>query len=195
MSVNLQKGDRVNLTKENNDVPEILVGLGWDSQKNARRFLVPRTTSIDCDASALLLRDGKLLNKKDLVYFGNLQHDSEAVVHMGDNLNGIGEGDDEQIKVELGKLPKCYDRIVIAVNVYEPIARKQHFGLIKNVFIRLVDMSSKTEICRYKLTEDCAEKTALIFGEFIRNGDEWSFSALGQATEDTGLNELIKKYM
>lgn len=195
MSVNLQKGDKVNLTKENNGLSSILIGLGWDAKKQNKGLFMLRKPHIDCDASALLLQNGRLVSKKDLVYFGNLNHSTDAVIHMGDNLTGTGDGDDEQIIVELNKLPECYDRIVIVVNVYEPVARKQHFGLINNVFIRLVDMNNEKEIYRYELTDDYTEKTSLIFGEFCKTDGEWIFNAIGQGTEDTALNELIKKYM
>ena len=133
--------------------------------------------------------------KKDLVYFGNLRHSSGAVMHMGDNLTGAGDGDDEQIVVELNSLPECYDRIVIVVNIYESVARKQHFGLIKNAFIRLVDANKGTEMYKYNLTEDYSGKTAMIFGEVYRHNGEWKFSAVGQGTNDPGLGEMIKNYM
>lgn len=195
MSVNLRKGEQINLTKDNNELPSILIGLGWDAKQQSKGFFSLRKPPIDCDASVFLLQNSRLVSKKDLIYFGNLNHSTDAVIHMGDNLTGTGEGDDEQIVVELNKLPDYYDRIVIAVNVYEPVARKQHFGLIDNVFIRLVDMNTETEICRYNLTDDYMEKTALIFGEFCRINGEWIFRAIGQGTTDTELSELIKKYM
>lgn len=195
MSISLQKGQKVSLSKENEGLSKLLIGLGWDEVKQSRGFFAPKPQPIDCDASAILLQNGKLMGKKDLVYFGNLKHSSGAVSHMGDNLTGAGDGDDEQIMVDLNSLPLCYDKIVIVVNIYESTARKQHFGLIKNAFIRLVDASKGVEMYKYNLTEDYSGRTAMIFGEVYRHEGEWKFSAIGQGTNDPGLGELIKKYM
>jgi len=195
MSISLQKGQKVSLSKENAGLSKLLIGLGWDEVKQSRGFFAPKPQPIDCDASAILLQNGKLMGKKDLVYFGNLRHSSGAIMHMGDNLTGAGDGDDEQIMVELNNLPDCYDRIVIVVNIYESVARKQHFGLIKNAFIRLVDANKGTEMYKYNLTEDYSGKTAMIFGEVYRHNGEWKFSAVGQGTNDPGLGEMIKNYM
>lgn len=195
MSISLQKGQKVSLSKENAGLSKLLIGLGWDEVKQSRGFFAPKPQPIDCDASAILLQNGKLMGKKDLVYFGNLKHSSGAVSHMGDNLTGAGDGDDEQIMVDLNSLPLCYDKIVIVVNIYESTARKQHFGLIKNAFIRLVDASKGVEMYKYNLTEDYSGRTAMIFGEVYRHEGEWKFSAIGQGTNDPGLGELIKKYM
>ena len=195
MSISLQKGQKVSLSKEQAGLSKLLIGLGWDEVKQSRGLFAPKPQPIDCDASAILLQNGKLMGKKDLVYFGNLRHSSGAIMHMGDNLTGAGDGDDEQIMVELNNLPDCYDRIVIVVNIYESVARKQHFGLIKNAFIRLVDANKGTEMYKYNLTEDYSGKTAMIFGEVYRHNGEWKFSAVGQGTNDPGLGEMIKNYM
>ena len=195
MSISLQKGQKVSLSKDNAGLSKVVIGLGWDEVKQSRGLFAPKPQPIDCDASAILLQNGKLVGKKDLVYFGNLRHSSGAVQHMGDNLTGAGDGDDEQIVVELQKLPAEYDRIIIVVNIYESVARKQHFGLIRNAFIRLVDAGTGTEMYRYNLTEDYSGKTAMIFGEVYRHDGEWEFTAVGQGTNDPGLSELIKRYM
>ena len=154
MPVSLQKGQKVSLTKENAGLSNVLIGLGWDEDKRSRGgFFAPKPQAIDCDASALLLKGGKLYDKSDIIYFGNLQHKTGAVWHMGDNLTGAGEGDDEQIVVDLSRLPAEYDRIVIVVNIYQALQRKQHFGMIENAFIRLVDGKTNREMCKYNLTE------------------------------------------
>ena len=150
--------------------------------------------AIDCDASALLLQDGKLRNWKDVVYFGALRHGSGAVQHMGDNLTGAGEGDDEQIVIELDKVPAQYDRIVVVVNIFRAEARHQHFGMIENAFIRIVDARNNQELCRFNLSEHYDGMTAMIFGEVYRHGNEWKFNAIGQATTDPSLQALSKRY-
>ena len=196
MSISLQKGQKVSLSKENAGLSTVLVGLGWDEAPQKRGFLGLKTQQdIDCDASAILLKDGKLRNNGDLVYFGNLVHKSGTVRHMGDNLTGAGEGDDEQILMDLSKIPAEYDRIVIVVNIYDAVRRKQQFCLIRNAFIRLVDGRNNREMCKYNLTEDYSGMTAMIFGEIYRYNGEWKFSAIGQGTNDPSLGDLCKRYV
>ena len=142
-----------------------------------------------------MLRDGKFVDKHDVVYFGNLAHKSGSVSHQGDNLTGAGEGDDEQIIIDLSKVPAEYDKIVMVVNIYDAVPRRQHFGMIKNAFIRLVDARNNNEMFRYNLTEDYSGMTAMIFGEIYRYNGEWKFSAIGQGTKDPGLAELSRRYM
>nr|WP_027870910.1 TerD family protein [[Eubacterium] cellulosolvens] len=202
MSVSLQKGQKVSLSKDNAGLGKVIVGLGWDE--------APRTSgggllgalfgggggqNIDCDASALLLQDGKLRDKGDIIYYGNLKHASGTVQHMGDNLTGEGDGDDEQIVIDLSSIPAKYDRIVIVVNIYQGVQRKQHFGMIQNAFARIVDQRNNQELCRYNLTEDYSGQLALIFGEVYRHNGEWKFNAIGQGTQDPGLGELTRRYM
>ncbi len=196
MSVSLQKGQKVSLSKEHAGLSKMMVGLGWDEAQKAKGgFFAPKPKPIDCDASALLLKNGRLCDKSDIVYFGNLGHKTGAIQHMGDNLTGAGDGDDEQILVDLGKIPAEYDRIVIVVNIYQAVSRKQHFGMIKNAFIRLVDQRNNGEICKYNLSDDYSGMTAMIFGEIYRHNGEWKFSAVGQGTTDPGLGELANRYV
>ena len=202
MSVSLQKGQKVSLSKEGKEgLNRVIVGLGWDEAQPQRGgglfgglFSAP-PQSIDCDASALLLQNGKLTDKGDIVYFGNLRHRSGAVQHMGDNLTGAGAGDDEQIVIELDRVPAEYDRIVMVVNIYQAMARKQHFGMIRNAFIRIVDARNNQELCRYNLSDNYDDMTAMIFGEVYRHNGEWKFNAIGQATKDPGLGELSRRYI
>ena len=195
MSVNLQKGQKVDLTKGNTGLKTIVVGLGWDEAP--RGFsLFQKREDIDCDASGILVNaaSGKLNGAMDVVYFGNLQHRSGAVRHMGDNLTGAGDGDDEQILVELNKLGNEYSKIVFVVNIYQAMQRKQHFGMIKNAFIRIVDADTKTELCKYNLSENYDGKTAMIFGELYLYNGEWKFGAIGEGTNDNSISELAARY-
>ena len=194
MSISLQKGQKVSLTKESAGLSKVIIGLGWDEVKRSKGFFAPKPQPIDCDASALLLHDGKLSYKEDIVYFGNLRHPTGTVQHMGDNLTGAGEGDDEQIIVDLEGIPAEYDKIVLVVNIYQAVQRQQHFGMIQNAFIRLVDGKTNKEICKYNLTEDYSNMTAMIFGEVYRHNGEWKFNAIGQGTNDPGLGELANRY-
>lgn len=195
MSVKLQKGQKVSLSKEHAGLSKIVVGLGWDEVERKRGFFAPKPQDIDCDAFALLLQNGKLADKNDIVYFGNLTHYTNSVKHMGDNLTGAGDGDDEQIVIDLNAVPEKYDRIVIAVNIYQAYQRKQHFGMIKNAFIRLVDARNGQEMCIYNLTEDYSNKTAMLFGEVYRYNGEWKFNAVGQGTAEGSIGEFAERYL
>lgn len=194
MSVKLQKGQKVSLSKDNAGLSRIVVGLGWDEVKQPRKLFGPKTQDIDCDAFAILLQNGKLLSNQDIVYFKNLTHISGAVRHMGDNLTGAGDGDDEQIVIDLNAVPSQYDRIVLAVNIYQAYARNQHFGMIENAFIRLVDARNNNEMCIYNLSENYSGMTAMLFGEVYRYNGEWKFSAVGQGTTDGSIGEFVKRY-
>lgn len=201
MGVSLQKGQKVSLTKDNAGLAKIIVGLGWDEvQKSGGggffgSLFGSSPQAIDCDASAIMLRNGKFVDMADLVYFGNLRHSSGTVIHQGDNLTGAGDGDDEQIVIDLSRVPAQYDKIVVVVNIYQAVKRRQHFGMIQNAFIRLVDARNNHEMCKYNLTDNYSGMTAMIFGEVYRYNGEWKFSAIGQGTTDPGLSELCKRYV
>ena len=191
MGVSLQKGQKVSLTKDNAGLSRVVIGLGWDEVQQKRGFFAPKPQEIDCDASAFLLADGKLRGVDDIVYFGNLRHKSGTVQHMGDNLTGAGDGDDEQIVVELDRVPAEYDRIVLVVNIYQADKRKQHFGMIQNAFIRIVDSRNNQELCKYNLSDNYDGMTAMIFGEVYRHNGEWKFNAIGQ---DVQLGQLANRF-
>ena len=200
MAVSLVKGQKVNLKKSDGSaLGKVMIGLGWDpvEKSSGGGFLSSIFSSgnadIDCDASVFLLQNGKLTGAKDVVYFGNLQHSSGAVRHMGDNLTGAGDGDDEEVFVDLNAVPNNYDKLVFVVNIYKSAERKQHFGMIANAFIRIID-DKGTEFCRYNLSEKYDGMTAMIFGEIYRYNGEWKFNAIGQATKDNSLDELSRRY-
>jgi len=211
MSVNLQKGQKVDLTKGNAGLKRVMVGLGWDeAPASGKGFLGSllggqNKQDIDCDASAILcgaggkIQNGPLMNGKnlhqDVVFFGNLEHQSRCVKHYGDNLTGAGAGDDEQIMVNLTDMPQNYEKIVFVVNIYQSEQRKQHFGMIKNSFIRLVDADTNQELIRYNLSENYDNMTAMIFGEIYRYQGEWKFNAIGQATTDGNIVQIANRYI
>lgn len=197
MSVSLQKGQKVSLSKGNAGLAKVMVGLGWDEieRPSFGGIFRRKPQAIDCDASVLLLKGGKFVEMSDLVYFQNLRHRSGSVIHQGDNLTGAGAGDDEQILIDLSTLPQEYDKIVFVVNIYQAIQRGQHFGMIQNAFIRLVNMAGNNEMFRYNLTEDYSGMTAMIFGEMYTYHGEWKFNAIGQGTGDPGLGELCRRFV
>lgn len=200
MGVNLQKGQKVNLKKSDGQaLSRIRIGLGWDpvEQKKGGLFgsiFGGSAPDIDCDASVIVCKGGRLASRDDVVYFGNLKHSSGAIRHTGDNLTGEGEGDDEQILVDLTAVPADYDKLVFVVNIYDCESRKQDFGMIANAFIRICDENTGEEFCRYNLSESYAGMTAMIFGEIYRYNGEWKFNAIGQGTKDTGLSALARRY-
>ena len=195
MSVSLQKGQKVSLTKDNAGLSRIIIGLGWDEVEQKRGFFAPKPQEIDCDASAILLTNGRLVDKNDIVYFGNLTNSSRTVMHQGDNLTGAGEGDDEQIKIDLSKVPAEITKIAFTVTIYEAEARRQNFGQVSNAYIRIVDEGTNTEIIRFDLGEDFSIETAVVVGELYKHNGEWKFSAVGQGTTDASLGELANRYI
>lgn len=195
MSVNLQKGQKVELRKsDGGTLRRVMVGLGWDEVKRKGGFFAPKPQDIDCDASAFVCVGGKLISNEDVVYFHNLTHSSGAVRHMGDNLTGAGEGDDEQILVDLSALPGQYDKIIFVVNIYQAQQRSQHFGLIQNAFIRICDAETNQELCKYNLSENYDGMTAMVFGELYLYKGQWKFNAIGQPSRDNSISELAARF-
>lgn len=195
MAISLAKGQKVSLTKEYAGLKRVMVGLGWDKVKPSGLTFGGKVQDIDCDAMAFLLdSSGHIADKEDVVYFGNLQHISGCVTHMGDNLTGEGEGDDEKIIVDLAYLPAQYQRIVIPVSIYKASVRNQQFGMIENAFIRIVDADTKQELCRYNLSENYEGMTAMIFGELYRYKGEWKFGAVGQPLKIWSVAQLAERY-
>ncbi|MDE6781806.1 MAG: TerD family protein [Ruminococcus sp.] len=203
MSINLQKGQKIDLTKGGGGLKKVMVGLGWDEAKPNGGFLKMlfgvQPASIDCDASAIVCgSNGKLYSndaKQSVVYFGKLKHPTGAIVHQGDNLTGAGEGDDEQIMVDISRLPSDVGKVVFVVNIYNARTKGQHFGMIENAFIRLVNMENNQEICRYNLSDNYNNMTGLVVGEIYRKGSEWKFNAIGQPVKEASrLDALISLY-
>jgi len=188
MGINLQKGGKADLTKGNAGLSTVIIGLGWDPYKYSGSF------EFDLDAAAFLLTEtGKIKKDTDFVFYNNLKHPSGSVIHMGDNLTGEGEGDDEQIIVDLKKVPMDIVKIAITVTIHEAESRNQNFGQISNAFIRVLNQSDNKEIVKFDLGEDFSVETAVIFGELYRHNGEWKFSAVGEGFKG-GLIALCKNF-
>lgn len=189
--VSLQKGQKISLAKEAGaaGLREVIVGLGWDVKKKLGSF----GSDYDLDASVALCQNGKVVDKHDVVYYGNLTHPSGAVRHCGDNLTGEGDGDDEQIILKLDSIPECYDKIIIFVNIYRAIKRKQDFGQVVNAYMHLVNYDGK-ELCRYNLSDNYNGMTAMIFGEVYRHNGEWKVNAIGQGTTDANITDVVRRF-
>jgi stress response protein SCP2 len=202
LAISLQKGQRVDLTKGNPGLSKILVGLGWDPVQSSgggglfgSLFGGGGSTNIDCDASVIMLgANDKIQNNNDVIYFGNLKSRDGSVQHSGDNLTGDGDGDDEQVMVELSRVPSNVQKLVFVVNIYDCVKRKQHFGMIKNAFIRVVNPANQQELIRYNLSDDYHGNTCLVVGEIYRHNTEWKFAAVGTGTNASGLSEVVRNY-
>lgn len=198
MALTLQKGGNISLTKEAPGLTKAMLGLGWDARSTDG-------APFDLDASALLLgADGKVRSGSDFVFY-NQKGDvtaangvdadlaSASVVHLGDNLTGSGDGDDEEITVDLTRVPADVERIVFSVSIHEADVRRQSFGQVSNAFIRLVDSANDSEVVRYDLSEDASGETALNFAELYRNNGGWKFRAVGQGYA-TGLAGIASDF-
>lgn len=187
MSISLSKGGNVSLSKEAPGLKKIRVGLGWDARATDG-------APFDLDASAFLLgANDKVRGDHDFIFYNQLQSKDGAVKHQGDNLTGEGEGDDEQIIVDLEKVSEDTQKIVFVVTIHEADARKQNFGQVRNAFIRVVNEENSHEIVKFDLSEDMSTETAVIFGEIYRHQGEWKFRAVGQGSKG-GLRALASQY-
>lgn len=188
MPVNLQKGQKVDLTKGNPGLTKVVVGLGWDVNQ------FDTGGEFDLDTAAFCLGDsGKVTKSEDFVFYGNLNHPSGCAQHMGDNLTGAGDGDDEQIKINLTAVPPEITKIAFTATIYEAEARRQNFGQVNNAFIRICNEATGEELMRYDLGEDFSIETAVIFGELYKNQGEWKFNAIGSGYQG-GLAALCANY-
>ncbi len=188
MPINLTKGQKVNLSKDNPGLKNILVGLGWDV--NA----FDSGADFDLDASAFLAgANGKCPTDTDFIFYGNLEHQSGAVKHMGDNLTGEGDGDDEQIEVDLSMVPGNIEKIAFTVTIYDAEKRRQNFGQVSNAYIHILDTATNTELLRFDLGEDFSIETAVVVGELYKHNGEWKFNAIGSGFQG-GLAALCAHY-
>ena len=190
MAVSLTKGQRVSLEKVAPGLTEIFIGLGWDIKATDTGY------DFDLDSSVFLLGSNeKLISDNHFVFYNNLTSPDadKSVHHMGDNLTGVGEGDDEVIKVNLKKVPNDVQKIVVAVTIHEAQQRSQNFGQIRNAFVRVVNAQSKQEVIRYDLVEDYSIETALIMAELYRKDGEWRLNAVGAGYQG-GLQAILNRY-
>ena len=188
MAVCLTKGQKIDLTRGAPSLKKLIIGLGWDTNQ------YHGGADFDLDASAFLLGpSSKVPRDEDFVFYGNLKHDSGAVTHMGDNLTGEGDGDDEQLVVDLSKVPSYITKIDFTVTIYDADVRRQNFGQVENAYIRVVDALTNREIVRYDLGEDFSIETAVVVGEIYRYNGEWKFNAIGSGFRG-GLEALCRYF-
>jgi tellurium resistance protein TerD len=187
MAISLQKGGNVNLSKEAPGLAKMTIGLGWDTRATDG-------AGFDLDGAVFLLNTGgKVRTDADFIFYNNLKSIDGSIVHSGDNLTGAGEGDDETVTIDLGKVPADVDKIVVGVTIHEAETRRQNFGMVSKAFIRCVNADGGSEIARYDLSEDGSTEAAMVFGEVYRHGADWKFRAIGQGFQG-GLGPLAKSF-
>ncbi|GAA3969078.1 TerD family protein [Mucilaginibacter dorajii] len=183
MAINLQKGQR-----ESIHAPKFTIGLGWDTNSSSTG------SAFDLDASVFILGDNKrLVADEYFVFYNNLKSPDSAVEHTGDNLTGDGDGDDEQVKVDLSKVDSKVSEICIVVTIHEAEARRQNFGQVRNSFIRVFDAETGADILKYELEEDFSIETAVEFGRIYKKDNNWKFEAVGVGMKG-GLQDYLNKY-
>lgn len=188
MAIQLSKGQRIDLTKDNPALSKIIIGLGWDIKN------YDGGQDYDLDASAFLLNNaGKCRQDLDFIFYNNLQSTDGSVRHTGDNRTGEGDGDDEQIAVDLSAVPADVDKIAFTVTIHDAEARNQNFGQVSNAFARLVDEDTGQEVLRFDLGEDFSIETAVVFCELYRHNSDWKFNAVGAGFQG-GLAALVNAY-
>ncbi|GGA33222.1 TerD family protein [Psychrobacillus lasiicapitis] len=186
--INLSKGQKIDLTKTNPGLKNVIVGLGWDTNRYSGG------NDFDLDASAFIVDgNGKAFNEKSFIFYNNLQSEDGSVIHTGDNRTGVGDGDDEQLLVKLPLVPSVVQKVVFTVTIHDAELRKQNFGQVSNAFIRIVNEDTNEEIVRYDLGEDFSIETALVVGEIYRHNNEWKFNAIGSGFQG-GLAALITEF-
>lgn len=188
MGITLAKGQKVDLTKGNPGLKHVLIGLGWDTNKYDCAF------DFDLDTAAFLVgENGKVTNDLDFVFYNNVNHSSGSVNHLGDNRTGEGDGDDEQIKVDLSLIPSNINKVAFTVTIHDAQDRRQNFGQVSNSYIRVVDVDKNEELIKFELGEDFSIETAVVVAEIYRHNGEWKFNALGSGFEG-GLAALCNNF-
>jgi len=183
MAINLQKGQR-----ENINAPKFTIGLGWDTNSSSTG------TQFDLDASVFILGENKkLISDSHLIFYNNLKSPDEAVQHTGDNLTGDGDGDDEQIRIDLTKIAASVKELIIVVTIDQAESRGQNFGQVRNSFVRIIDDNNETELVKFELDEDFSIETAIEFGRLYNREGQWKFEAVGMGMKG-GLQDYLNKY-
>ncbi len=185
MAISLQKGGRFNLTKKEPSLSKIMIGLGWEMKPGS---------ALDLDTSVFMLGENhKLPQDEYFVFYNNLRSPDSAVQHTGDNRNGAGEGDDEMILANLNKIDPVVSELLVVASIHDALTRNHHFGLLKEAYIRLMDVENNREILRYDLDDQFADYTEVEFGRLKRLHNEWYFIASGEGSKQ-GLEGYVNTY-
>lgn len=181
-SVILTKGESVNLTKKAPGLKKVFAAAGWDPSDSNK------TMDLDLAVFALDANNKTVGGKDGFIYFGNKESADGSIKHSGDNLTGDGEGDDEQIGIDLEKLPTTVTKIAVVLAIYQAATKGQNLSDLKNSFVRVVNQADNAEIAKFEITAGMTGDS-IMYGEFTRGTDnEWSFLAVGEA----GTGEFAK---
>jgi tellurium resistance protein TerD len=187
MALTLEKGGNLSLTKSDPTLLHARIGLGWDAR-------VTNGADFDLDASAILVgANGKVRSDDDFIFYNQLEDKAGSVIHQGDNRTGAGDGDDEQIVVNLSLIPADIEKVVIVVSIDKAQERGQSFGQVRNSYIRVLNDDTDTEIVRYDLGEEVAAENSVLFADIYKHGGEWKFRAVGQGYTD-GLGGIARDF-
>ncbi|MBD0254295.1 MAG: TerD family protein [Cytophagales bacterium] len=173
MSINLKKGGSINLTKQMPKLNKVMVGLGWEMS----------SFTVDLDASVFMLgANNRLLSDEYFVFYNNLKSPDGSVQHLGDNRSGSTEDDDEVILANLVNINPAAQDLVICVSIHDANVRRHNFGLLRDAYIRIVDVDNQKEVARYDLDASHATENAVVFGRLRKTGSDWHFQAASQGT-------------
>ncbi len=189
MSVSIQKGERINLSKAAPGLTQVGIGLGWDVNAT------DTGTAFDLDASVFMIgENGKIPADEYFVFYNNLNSPDGSVKHLGDSLTGEGSGDDETLEIDLDKVNPDVKEVIFVVTIHEADKRRQNFGQVRNSFIRIYDKNTEAEVAKYDLEEDFSRETAVEFGRLYQKQGEWRFQAVGQGY-NAGLQSFVDRYI
>lgn len=188
--IKLTKGSTININKRAPSLRKVRVGLGWDTASNSR-------FEFDLDASAFVCRieDGnpKLLSNEHFVFYNNPRDPDNALQHTGDNRTGLGDGDDESIIVDLGRMNPNANEISFIVTIHDAHTRGQNFGQVRNSYIAIYNDETGEELAKYRLEDEFSTQIAVQFGSLYREGNDWTFKAVGHGL-NVDLGDIILKY-
>lgn len=188
MAISLAKGQKVDLTKGNPGLTKVIVGLGWDVNR------YDGGNDFDLDTSAFLLgEDGKVRSESDFIFYNNASGGNGSVVHQGDNQTGDGDGDDEQVAIDLSAIPADVHKVAFTITIHDAESRSQNFGQVDNSYVRIINDANQEELIRYDLGEDFSIESAIVVAELYRHGAEWKFNAIGSGFQG-GLGSLAQNY-
>lgn len=186
MGVMLSKGQKVDLTKAHPGLTNVVVGLGWDIAQNGSNY--------DLDASVFLLGDnGKVHNDLDFIFYNNPSGGNGSIIYSGDNRTGAGNFDDEQIKIDLSRVPQGIQRIAFTITIHNAYEKGQNFGQISNGYVRIFNERDNVELLRFDLGRDYTIETAIVAAELYRHNGEWKFNAIGSGFQG-GLAALCRNF-
>ncbi len=189
MSIELNKGGKIDLTKSNPSLRYVGVGLGWDINES-----VQSNYDFDLDASVFMLgANRKIPNEQFFVFYNNLKSPDGSIEHFGDNRTGEGGGDDETIEIDLKKVSPAIEEILFVVTIHDSQTRNQNFRQVKNSYIRLYDAATEKEVMKYNLNEAFSQETAIEFGRLYKRNRQWQFQAIGCGYTN-GLQGFVDRY-